>query len=84
MWALRDSLVESWRTALRCDIGSIGVEGEQNRSKTHLRMASLLVLLLIACVRPPIARTPVSYDEPALDSMNMVLYGGLADSNVNT
>ena len=84
MWALRDRLVESWRTALWCDMGSIGAEGEQNRSTTHLRMASLLVLLLIACVRPPIARTLVSYDELALDSMNMVLYGDLADSNVNT
>ena len=31
-----------------------------------------------------IARIPVSYEELALDSMNMVLYGGLADSNVNT
>ena len=64
---------------------------EESKNTTHdhapqslHRIRNALGVYYVLYRHSNIARIPVSYEEPALDSMNMVLYGGLADSNVNT
>ena len=64
---------------------------EESKNTTHdhapqslHRIRNALGVYNVSCRHSNIARILVSYEELALDSMNMVLYGGLADSNVNT